>query len=446
MLNNRLLTLLESIRTSFWFIPSTMVCCAALLAHAFLAFDHYGDGSDLEALAFLYQTSAESARSILSTIATSMMTVTSIAFSITVVALTLASSQFGPRLIRNFMSDKGTQFTLGAFVSIYIYCILVLQATQSTDSQSFIPGASVFFAVALAFFGVAILIYFIHHVAQAIQADNVVDRVYCELQNNINRLFPDDDEPSAGKAHTLEADDFSVQKQILAPQDGYLQALDADGLCKFARQNDVKIVVLRMAGDFVIKHSPIMYVHYKSGQSNNHELPFEISECLSFITIGAKRTPIQDPEFAIHQLVEVAVRALSPGINDPYTAMTCVDKLSAILCQLTHRPFPPHLHYDDKHCVRLETKQITFDCLAESAFNQIRQYGQSSVAVTIRLIESLANIARASQDQAQRDFVDKQITMLAQTNNQLALPRYDKEAIEQGIEQVKGCLANFKQN
>ena len=444
MLNNKLLTLLESIRTSFWFIPSAMVCSAALLAHAFLAFDHYGEGSDLEALAFLYQTTAESARSILSTIATSMMTVTSIAFSITVVALTLASSQFGPRLIRNFMSDKGTQFTLGAFVSIYIYCILVLQATQSNDSQSFIPGASVFFAVALAFFGVAILIYFIHHVAQAIQADNVVDRVYCELQNNIERLFPDEDEPSDGKSHSLQTSDYVIQKQILAPQDGYLQALDAEGLCKFARQNDVKLVVLRMAGDFVIKHSPIMHVHFKGAQTSQDALPFAANKCLSFITLGAKRTPIQDPEFAIHQLVEVAVRALSPGINDPYTAMTCVDKLSAILCQLTQRPFPPYLHYDDKPCVRLQTQAITFECLAESAFNQIRQYGQSSVAVTIRLIESLANIARASQNKAQRDFVDKQITMLAQTNKQLELPLYDKQAIEQGIEQVKRCLANFK--
>lgn len=442
-MNNKLLTWLDTIRTSLWFIPSTMVLCALILAKLFLAFDQFQQKDSFEMIAFLYQTSPESIRSILTTIATSMMTVTSIAFSITVVSLTLASSQFGPRLIRNFMSDKGTQTVLGAFVSIYIYCILILQATKSAEQLHFIPGAAAYFAVILAFVGVAILIYFIHHVASSIQADNVIDSVYCQLQQNITRLFPTENESSASasKEHNEHKNlgKNSAQKfEITSNKDGYLQTIDIEKLTALAEKHQLLIETVRVAGDFVVINTPLILVY-----SDDTSLPCDQAELLKAFTLGSKRTPIQDPEFAIHQLVEIAVRALSPGINDPYTAITCVDKLSAILCRLTQSPFPVSHHYDQEDTLRVITKPFSFNDLADSAFNQIRQYSIGSIAVSIRLIESLDNILSVCCSEEQRQFISNQLTMLEESHKGMSLFGQDKQDIESRLNKVRSELNNL---
>jgi uncharacterized membrane protein len=185
-------------------------------------------------------TPPESARALLTTIANSMITVISIAFSITVVALTLASSQFAPRLIRNFMMDRGTQVVLGVFVSAYLYCLLIIQATKSFDKQVFEPGVSVYVAVILAFVSVAVLIFFIHHVARSIQADNVIDNVYCELRDSIDRLLPDIEEGDEdSNMHSLQyQQNYPSRFEIKTPQGGYVQALDLDHIVSITNYKD----------------------------------------------------------------------------------------------------------------------------------------------------------------------------------------------------------------
>lgn len=442
MISNRVLTVWESLRTSFWFIPSIMVCMATGLAKLLLMFDHYGYKAPAKFLHFFYEISPESARALLTTIASSMITVTSIAFSITVVALTLASSQFGPRLIRNFMMDKGTQLVLGAFVSTYLYCLLIIQATKSFDEQVFVPGMSVYIAVILAFVSVGMLIFFIHHVARSIQTDNVINNVYHQLRDSIERLFPDvEGDTQTHEVHTQQhQQNYRSRFEIKARDSGYVQALDLDLLVSLGKKFDMVVEVKYKPGDFVIKNSTLLVIFYHSSE----EPP--IKEKLPQIVVqGSQRTPVQDPEFAIHQLVEIAVRAMSPGINDPYSAITCVDKLSAILCELCARPFPDSTRFDDSGAIRVTINNIKFSGLAEAAFNQIRQYSKDSVAVTIRLLESLDNIAQASINDEQREFVCHQLQMIEEVQAGQALPKGDLSDISKGLDKIKESLRHIEE-
>lgn len=436
-MNSKLQTILESIRTSVWLIPSVMVCCTTLLALLLLMVDKANQASNTVFLQFFYQVSAESSRAILTTIATSMITITSIAFSITVVALTLASSQFGPRLIRNFMSDKGTQLVLGVFVAIFIYCLLVLQATKSFGQTDFVPGLSVYFALTLAFIGVGVLIYFIHHVAHSIQADNVVEQVYCELQNNIARLFPDDSSNDKKQQPVAHLDSmFKHHCDIKAKADGYVQTVDLDTLLKLGVEYNLGFEVLVAAGDFVVNEAEIIKVFH---HSDSH-LP-DSDNMQATVVLGSKRTPIQDPEFAIHQLVEIAVRALSPGINDPYTAISCVDKLNAMLCKLTRLQFPDVAEYDDDGILRIKVRPFTFAGLGDAAFNQIRQYAKDSIAVTIRLVDSLECVARHSQSPVHRDFVSGQLQAIEQIVGQSSISDRDRHDITKRIKNLQSTLS-----
>jgi uncharacterized membrane protein len=437
MISTRVLTVWESLRTSFWFIPSIMVCMATGLAKLLLMFDRYGYQARAKFLHFFYETSPESARALLTTIASSMITVTSIAFSITVVALTLASSQFGPRLIRNFMMDKGTQSVLGVFVSTYIYCLLIIQATKSYGEKVFVPGISVYIAVLLAFVSVGMLIFFIHHVARSIQADNVINNVYHQLRDSIDRLFPDIEEGTQTPDLRTQQyqQNYRSRFEIMAKESAYVQALDLDLLVSLGQKYDMVVEVKYKPGDFVVKNATLLVILCHSSEQP------PVKEKLPQILVqGSQRTPVQDPEFAIHQLVEIAVRALSPGINDPYSAITCVDKLSAILCELCARPFPDSSRFDDSGALRVTINSINFSGLGEAAFNQIRQYSKDSVAVTIRLLESLDNIAKASINDEQREFVYRQLLMIEEVQAGQALPKGDQSDMTQGINKIKDLL------
>jgi uncharacterized membrane protein len=437
MISTRLLAIWESLRTSFWFIPSIMACMATGLAKLLLVFDSYGYQKPAKFLQFAYETSPESAMALLTTIANSMITVTSIAFSITVVALTLASSQFGPRLIRNFMMDKGTQVVLGVFVSTYLYCLLIIQATKSYGEQVFVPGMSVYIAVILAFISVGVLIFFIHHVARSIQADNVINNVYHQLRDSIDRLFPDIEEGSEDTdIHTPQyQQNYPSRFEIKATVSGYVQTLDLNLIVRLGQKFDMVVEIKYKQGEFVVKNSVLLVVF-----CHLNELPLVEEKLLKVVIQGSNRTPVQDPEFAIHQLVEIAVRALSPGINDPYSAITCVDKLSAILCELCKRPFPKSNRFDDSGAIRVTINGIKFSGLAEAAFNQIRQYGKESVAVTIRLLESLNNIVQASINDEQREFVYHQLQMIEEAQAGLSLPKGDQIDLAKEVNKIKASL------
>ncbi|MEP1445013.1 MAG: DUF2254 domain-containing protein [Paraglaciecola sp.] len=427
--------IIEKARTSFWFVPSVMVFSSIILAVASVYFDaSYINNSKLK-IPLIYAIDVDAIRSLLGTIAGAMITVTSIAFSITIVALTLASSQFGPRLLRNFMMDPGTQVVLGAFISNFLYCILVFCAISFEAPYTFKPGLTVVIAVLMTCISVGVLIYFIHHVAKSIQADVVIDDVYEELQNAIQNLFPTNSkqqnfaensaliEPDVSQRHT--------QLKVAAKCSGYVQTIDQQALVTLATKHNVLIECCLRPGDFIVKDAVIAVVH------SNMAVPKTlINDAAGKIILGARRTPVQDPEFAIHQLVEIALRALSPGINDPYTAITCIDKLNAVLCGLTKRNFPSPQDFDQAGMLRLSCKVLTFRDIASAAFEQIRQQANRDVAVTIRLLDSLHNLIMEAQNDEHKHFVFSQTKMIEEQQNKLSLAEDDLKTINKRVASI----------
>lgn len=345
-------------------------------------------------LGWQFTGGAEGAASVLAAVAGSMITLAGVVFSMTLVALSLASSQLGPRLLRNFMRDTTTQVVLGTFVSTFLYCLLVLRTIRRAEEISFVPHVSVALGVVAAVLSVGVLIYFIHHVSVSMQANEIVARVGKDLIEELNRLFPVGIGPVPWKTKTQEPDAdpsvvFSLEASpVLSRGDGYIQFIDVDALIALAKQADLVVRIVRTPGDYMVADCPLVVVW---PPCSDVELLRE--RVNAAFVLGNQRTTGQDIEFVVNQLVEVAVRALSPGLNDPFTAITCLDHLGSALCRLATREWPSVYRYDEKDKLRVVTSIATFGGITDAAFNQIRQCSQSSPAVIIRLLETIVVIA-----------------------------------------------------
>lgn len=323
-----------------------------------------------------------------------MITIAGVVFSMTLVALSLASSQLGPRLLRNFMRDTATQMVLGTFVATFLYCLLVLGTIRRADEIAFVPHLSVALGVLFAVVSVGVLIYFIHHVSVSIQVNEIVARVGMELIEGMEQVFPEQigreaSRISAGQPHAGFLETFDREaRPIGSAADGYLQFVDGDALMTLAMQEDVVIRLARRPGHYVVATHPLALVW--PGNKVTDQL---VDRFNSAFALGNQRTSGQDIEFAVSQLVEIAVRALSAGLNDPITAMACVDRLGSALCRFARRDMPSPYRHDTQDQLRVIAPVFTFADVADAAFNQIRQYGGSSAAVTIRLLETIAEIA-----------------------------------------------------
>ncbi|WP_342805387.1 DUF2254 domain-containing protein [Alteromonas sp. M12] len=428
----RLDKLFDSIKTSFWFVPLLMVVTSITSAWLMVWIDHAQAWGALDWLPFLYQTDQSTLLSLLNTIAASMITVTSIAFSITIVTLTLASSQFGPRLIRNFMDDRGTQVVLGTFISIFSYCVVLIYSMSLDSNQGIKMGLAIIWCLLATLFSVIVLIYFIHHVARSIQADNVINELCEEINHAIEPLFCNE---QTSVLQNKADSSFSYTLSVKAKQSGYLQLLSNDKLLDVATKHDVLIELNWRPGDLINQSTELASV--KSLTPITSDLNNAVNECC---VIGSNRTPIQDPEYAIHQMVEIAVRALSPGVNDPYTAITCVDKLCLVLCNLSNQKLHAGQYFDQSGRLRLSRKPYDFVGLANSAFDQIRQYAVGSVAVTIRLLESLERIALVSDKIDVHRVIQRQLHAIEQGKESAQYTEKDTKDFVKIAQNVKTLL------
>lgn len=429
-MKTRLLNLWEIIRSSFWFIPGLMVFSAITLSFFTIAVDRKIQADLYPCLDILFKGGPEGARSVLTTIAGSMITVAGVAFSITIVALTMASQQFGPRLLTNFMKDKGNQFVLGTFIATFIYCLFVLRNVYSAGENVFVPTLSVTFSLILALVNVGVLIYFIHHVSTSIQADHIIAAVYNELLETIQRIFPveigyeKEKNIDHGINFNPEEDDYHKVDQINAVKSGYLQAIDGDGLLELAKKHDLRFELQCRPGEFIIINSPIVSVKYNQINENL------IKKIVRTFILGSRRTPEQDAEYAIHQLTEVAIRALSPGINDPFTANSCIDRLGSALCIMTKKEFPSPYRYDEENKLRVIAKPLTFSGITNAAFDQIRQFGRTNVSVTIRILETLKIIAIHTRNDEQRKAILRQAKMAADASHESIPQENDRKDVQ----------------
>ena len=331
------------------------------------------------------------AQVILAGIAGSIMTVVSIVFAILLMTLTLASMQFSPRIIVSFSRDRVTQWTLGIFLGTFSYCMAALPAARSFP-HPFAPVATVLGAMVLALVCVGLLLFFIHHISQAISVNHIVDRIAEETEAMIDEIMPGPHRPNHLKdAAPLRPNPSEVA--VLSNVSGYIRFVDKRRVVAVAKHYHVSIRVLRRVGHFVPAGIPLMMV------SKGDRLPPEgTSELLAAFDCGPTRTLQQDVEFGVLQIVDVALKAISPAVNDPTTAITCVDQLSRILIRFASREPPEDLLYDPPGIVRASIAWIHFERLLEAAFEQIRMYSKTDVAVSLRLLRALGDIAASTPD------------------------------------------------
>lgn len=409
---------------------------AVLLSFATLTLDDEIDWNTFGDGPFSNVGSAEGARTVLATIAGSMITVASLTFSITIASLSLTSSQFGPRIVRNFIRDTGNQVVLGTFIATFLYCLLILRTVRGSETTTFVPSISLVVGVLLAVASLAVLIYFINHIAVSIQASRIIATIGRDLTETIDRLYPKrlDEEDGQPQDEDEEWQPDGEPHPILAARSGYIQSIQYEDLVALANDASAVLRVPNHAGQFVAKDSTIAEA-YGSGASGVSE-----DQVLEAFLLASDRSSQRDIEFYIDQLVEIAVRALSPGINDPFTAMQCLDQLGASLRQMAERKLPSAYHRDDDGNVRVVANAQTMEGALGAAFNPIRQYGSASPAVMMRLLEMLAVIAEFVTSQAHRQALLLHARMVESSSIDHLKERADIDALEQRVASVVQAL------
>jgi uncharacterized membrane protein len=340
------------------------------------------------------------AQVILSAIATSIMTVVSIVFAILLMTLTLASTQFSPRILVSFVRDRGTQWTLGVFLGTFSYCMAALPAARSLP-VAFVPVLTVTGAMLLALVAVGWLIFFIHHISQAISVNHIVDRIARETEIVIDELMP---RPRPRFEPMRQAPpDGTDDIPILNQQSGYIRFIDVGQLLYLAKSWRIRIRVERGVGQFLPTGVPLVYVSREDRMN-----PVRTVELLGAFDIGPTRTLQQDVEFGVIQIVDIALRAMSPAVNDPSTAITCIDHLSRILIRWLGRAPPASVLFDPPHVPRVLVPWMSVDGMLDTAFEQIRHYAANDAAVSLRLLRAIGDIAGAlEQDDTRAKLLER---------------------------------------
>ncbi|MFB2877938.1 DUF2254 domain-containing protein [Floridanema aerugineum] len=440
MKNVKLNKLWDSLHSSYWFLPSLMVLGGIILAFSTLTLDRM-DKVKMEEWSWIYTGGPEGARSLLSAIAGSMVSVAATAFSITIVALQLASANFGPRLLRNFMQDTGNQIVLGTFIGTFIYCLLILRTVRGEDYKLFVPQLSVTVGLLLALASIAVLIFFIHHASTIIQASYVIENVSIDFHRAIENLYPEKVGEGKDKLERIVAEipeNFAdAAYPIRSTKTGYLQFIDHEQLMKIAGKYDLLLHLKSQPGEFIIK-GKILVMSYPDKRVNKKVID-EIDKVFIF---GKERTEQQDIEFPIAQLVEIAMRALSPGINDPFTAIRCLDRITSGLCHLCQRKFPSPYRYDQEKNLRIIAETVSFSELVDSAFNQIRIYGKSDLAVNLKLLDSIAIIASYTDNPKYKSHLYKHAEMIFRGSREGLSEEQDCLNVQEEYQRVIHAIEN----
>ena len=415
----------ENLSSNFWFIP-TILSIVVTIVHFFLIHaDRTFRDEILQKIDFLWVGGIDGAREVLSTIATATISLTGVTFSVTIVALSLASSQFGPRILRNFLKDRGNQFVLGTFISTFVYSLLVLRTLSKVNEEFFVPLISVTVAIVISLVSVGTLVYFIHHISVSIQAPEVVTRAFQELETILQGIYAEKEFDEASKEAEnrdyLDIKVFHNALQIHSKKSGYLRSIEADNLLALASESNLVLKIFVKTGKYLTSQDVLLEASPKENCSD------EIQEVLrTHFVVGDTRTPFEDIEFAISQLVEVAVRALSPGINDPFTAIHCLDCLTNTMLQIMNRNNSPSILRDKQKQIRIYMPVIDFNSLLYSAYSPIRQYGSSSAMVLCKSAECLKKLNAFASLNIHKEAIQEEARRLAESIRQSPLIPADR--------------------
>jgi uncharacterized membrane protein len=403
----------EELRTTLWFVPAVEVVVATGLFVVTYALDQAAQSGDVSLPTWVISGGGDAARQVLTALAAAVITVVGLVFSITIVALTLASTQFGPRMLRNFLRDRGTQVTLGTFVATFVYTVLVLGSVgHGRGKVEFVPHLSITFAVALGLVDLGVLIFFIHHIASSIQLPRVIASIARDLSLATDAEVatggapPDDVRATGLSVDELMARMAQAGADVPAPRSGYLQFVAYGRLVAIAADSDVVIRLLYRSGHFLVEGLPLATVWPPQAASR-------VARSLERAHVtGPHRTLTQDLAFAIDQLVEIAIRALSPAVNDTFTALTCIDWLGDGLCKISSRWKPRSVYRDGAGRVRVIVAEVSYRRLVGRAFDKIRQAGRGMPAVMIGQLDALARISRYAAPPDHRAALLEQAEMI----------------------------------
>ena len=427
----------DALRTNLWLVPGLEVLAAIALFVITLNLDRAVYRGEFSLPSWVIVGSADAAQQILTAIATAVITVVGVVFSIILVTLTLASTQFGPRMLRNFIRDRGTQLTLGTFVATFVYAVLVLVSIGPGSRGTFVPHIGVTVTLALTVADMGVLIYFIHHTATSIQLPQVIASIARDLAEAIKVQGGHDawPAPSGAQVSGPSAAELLTRMraeggEVRAPGSGYLQFIRQRSLVQLAAGADAVIALDYRPGHFLVQGHPFASVWPP-------EAADRVSEALGRAHItGPYRTLTQDISFGIDQLVEIAIRALSPAVNDTFTALTCIDWLGESLCKITLRWHPARVHRDSHGFIRVITAEPSHERLVQRAFEKIRQASLGMPAVLIRQLEALTKIMADTSSAGQRRVLLEQGAMIQRASERSVPEGADRDDIRRRYEDL----------
>ncbi|SDY81521.1 Uncharacterized membrane protein [Hymenobacter psychrophilus] len=409
-----------------------MVAGTTLLAFALILTEPLLNHVSLLNYPLLFGAGADGARGMLTAIAGSMITVAGLIFSLTLSTLAQVSSQYTSRVLHNFMRDRANQVVLGFFVSIFAYCIIVLRTIRGGDEGRFIPSLAVGIGLLLALMSIGVLIFFIHHMASSIQAGNIVRNATEETEAAITRLFPDElgEEASDAEVEELlrQAGQLTWQP-VLSTAMGYVQSIDEDGLLDLACALPGVVRLEHGIGGFVARRAVLLSVAVYAGSPL--ALPTDLTDQVNALfSLSRQRTIEQDAEFGLRQMVDIALKALSPGINDTTTAIICIDHLGALLAQLADRQLPRPLRVAGQQ-VRLIAVRPSFEGFVTSAFDQIRVSAEANLRVYLRLLTALATVAQRTQHPQRIATLLQQADLISEAAQRTLATAYERDQVRE---------------
>ncbi len=417
-------------------MPSMIVIASIALAAILIEADSAESDRWMAQWPRLFGAGAEGARGMMSTIAGSMMTVVGVTFSMVLMVLATASSQYTSRILRNFIRSRVTQVVLGIFAGIFTYCLIVLRTIRSGDDGAFVPNLAVSFGFVLALGGVVALIFFIHHIASSIQASSILAAVAEETIAAVDRLFPnelgqsasdDDEQPICPPSER-------TWQTVLASESGYFQHVNSKAIIALARNRKTIVWMDHGIGEFVVQNTTLA--------SLAQEEPADeatIDELQATFNISCHRTLDQDAAFGIRQIVDIALKALSPGINDTTTAVMCIDYLTAIMARIAQRQIPSSRRYEEGE-LRVIAKGPSFESLLSESFDQIRSSAKGDVAIMSRVLGALETIANLTTCPNRRRAIGEQVQWIAELAERSLDSSHDRMRIDKRVAFVREVL------
>ncbi len=429
------------LNANYWFYPALFAVLALLLAMLCIYADRSGWAEWLNDVAWLAPARPEGASTMLQVIAGSMIAVASTVFSITIVAVSYASGTYGPRLLTNFMEDKGNQFSLATFIGTFVFSLTVLRTVRAEDEQpadaadaaatalpGFVPQLSLLVAFILMVISVAVLVYFLNHVPSGIRIAKVIEGIGSRLMRAVKKTYPEegnDDGP----------DNRRRGKPLLAHKPGYVQLIDFSDLEELARKHECQVTLTVRTGDFVHQGLPLLEV---SGGECTDGCRNDLRSCF---TLGFARTPEQDPQFLIDELVEIGLRALSPGINDPFTAVTALHWLGAATTELGSRRLVKNICRDDGDECPVHPLPDNFRHYVQRGFGAIRSAVATSPIAAKIMLSTLRDVAVTLESTERRELLLGEAELLRE-QARLSLKGPDLEEVEA---QFNLLMTDFKQ-